>query len=226
MGLIVIILALFGILVSLVARYKNPQKKLDRQFRGYLAAFTLSVVILAGIPFVVILNAGNGINILKIRYVQGWADPVAVLSDIAIPFFLVGFPWLLSGERSWEKDNEKTIQVLSAWLTAFAAAATAVFILALHFLKGGQLAKLNITLVLAACLATVTLVMPAYTPLARACLQRKLNLKQWWTDQSKAWRNVWRVIQSWGGPSRRQADMDDTRSYEGPGSPGLGPTGR
>jgi len=151
--------AILSIVAAGISQYRNPDKNLDGQFCLGLGFVALTVVILGGFPLFIIFMASNGsIDILHLRYVAGWADLAAVACDISIPCFLVLFPCLLSRRLPWESASEKTRQVLLAWLVASASATTAVFIFALHFFKGGQLAELNSALVVAACLSTVALV--------------------------------------------------------------------
>ena len=113
MGLIVIIFAAFSIFAALIARYRNPDKKLDPQFWMSFGVVVATVVLLAGFPFVVIFMASNGsIDIFRLRYVEGWADRVAVVCDISIPCFLVLFPsWLsclAAMGRSQRKEQESS----------------------------------------------------------------------------------------------------------------------
>lgn len=186
MGMLLYSILALSVLVALIWQGVNPNKKINSHFAMCLMAFVVTTVALVGFPLIVILVASNGsIDILHLRYLAGWADHVAVICDTLIPFFLVGFPWWLSGQTSWEKAHEETKQVLPKWLAAFAAATTAIFIFALHFFRGGQLAKLNPALVVAASLATVTLLLPFYGQLAQACLERKLNPAQWWKDHDQ-----------------------------------------
>jgi hypothetical protein len=207
MGLIVFISGALSIFTVIVLQVKTPGKELNGRFWKRLAILVLTAVILIGFPIVVILAASNGrIDILHLRYLAGWADRIAVVCDIAIPFCLIGFPWWLSSNLPWENASEKTQHALPTWLAGFAAAITAVFIFALHFFKGGQLADSNPALVVAACLGTVVLLLPAYAPLARACWQGKLNPEQWWREQSGARTEVWAAIppvQWWTGRDDR-----------------------
>jgi len=81
----------------------------------------------------------------------------------------------------------------------FAAAATIGLVSTLHFVEGGQLAKMRPTLVIAATVGVVSLILPLYALLVRACWQHGYWLgfdkpPQWWRDQKTAWNVVWNAI--------------------------------
>lgn len=81
----------------------------------------------------------------------------------------------------------------------FAAVATIGLVSTLHFVKGGQLANMRPTLVMAATVGIVSLILPLYGLLVRACWQHGYWLgffqpPQWWRDQKTAWNVVWNAI--------------------------------
>ena len=116
-----------------------------------------------------------------------------------IPGLLIGLPSLLRRRLTWTDAPPDVQALLPTWLAIFAAAATAGLVSTLHFVKGGQLANMRPTLVIAAITAVVFLVFPFYSLLARACWQRGYRMvffdpAQWWEEQTYAGAVIWQAI--------------------------------
>src|SRR5260370_11664898 len=136
-----------------------------RQFAGVFVFLSVVTVLIAAIPLLVILLVSSGaIDILNLRWVGGWADRLALVFDFLIPCFLVFLPQLLRRKLTWEdldgNDSANVRTLLPTWLAFLAAMATAGLIFTLHFIKGGQLPRLNPWLAVSPSIAIVTLPIP------------------------------------------------------------------
>ncbi len=185
-------------------------RKADSLFRRIKIFFLLAVfgVLLAAVPVSVVFLVTNGdLRLLNVGRVGGWADRGAICCDILIPVFLIVVPSLLRQRVPWGSQVPAVQALLTTWFALFAAAATVGLVSTLHFVEGGQLANMRPTLVMAATVGVVSLILPLYILLVRACWQHGYWLgfyqpPQWWTDQKTAWNVVWNAIR----PKRAAAD--------------------
>lgn len=147
-------------------------------------AFIIGVV-----PLLAILMVSAGaVDMLDLRWAHGWADMWALMCDFLIACFLVLLPHVLhktKESRQIAVDDEKTM-ALATWLATAAAAATFALIFTLHFIKGGQLTQFNLWLVVGAGIGIVTLLLPFYSGLARACLHYGFHPFKWLKAQLPA----------------------------------------
>ncbi len=177
--------------------------KADTFFQGVKISVGLALfgAFLAAIPVSVVFLATNGdLSILNVGRVGGWADRAAIGFDFLIPAFLIVVPSLLRRRVPWGSHAGAAVQaLLTTWFALFAAVATVGLVSTLHFVKGGQLANMRPTLVIAAVVGVVSLLLPLYSLLVRACWQRGywlgfLDPPQWWTEQKAAWSVVRNAI--------------------------------
>jgi hypothetical protein len=176
--------------------------KADTFFRGVKLVFLLVTfgAFLATVPvFVVFLVTNGDLSLLNLGRVGGWADRAAIGCDFLIPVFLIVVPSLLRHRIPWDSPGPAVRTLLTTWFAIFAAAATVGLVSTLHFVKGGQLANMRPTLVIAATVGIVSLILPLYGLLVRACWQHGYWLgffqpPQWWSDQKTAWNIVWNAI--------------------------------
>jgi hypothetical protein len=159
-------------------------------FGGFLAAVPV---------FVVFLVTNGDVSLLNLGRVGGWADRAAIGFDFLIPVFLIVVPSLLRQRVPWGSRGPAVQALLTAWFAIFAAAATVGLVSMLHFVQGGQLANMRPTLVMAATVGIVSLILPLYGLLIRACWQHGYWLgfyqpPQWWRDQKAAWTVLWSAI--------------------------------
>lgn len=177
-------------------------QKADTFFQGVRIAIFLAVfgMFLAAVPvFVVFLVTNGDLTLLNVGRVGGWADRAAIGCDFLIPVFLIVVPSLLRRWVPWGSLGSAVQALLTTWFALFAAAATVGLVSTLHFVEGGQLAKMRPTLVIAATVGIVSLILPLYALLVRACWQHGYWLgffhpPQWWRDQKTAWNAVWNAI--------------------------------
>lgn len=175
-----------------------------RQFFKILAFLLVPGAILAAIPASVIFLVTNGdIGLLNVGLVGGWADRIVVGFDFLIPCFLIVVPSLLRRRLAWDQSRPDVQALLPTWLAIYAAAATVGLVITLHFVKGGQLANMPPTLVMAAIVGIVFLLFPFYSLLARACWQRGYLMAffgwaRWCSEQRAAWNVVWTAIRPHG----------------------------
>jgi hypothetical protein len=168
-------------------------------FQGVKIAFFLATfgAFLAMIPaFVVFLVTNGDLSLLNVGRVGGWADRTALGCDFLIPVFLIVVPSLLRRRVPWGSPGPTVQALLTTWFAMLAAVATFGLVSTLHFVKGGQLANMRPTLVIAATVGIVSLMLPLYALLVRACWQHGYWLgffhpPQWWKDQKTAWNIVW-----------------------------------
>lgn len=171
-----------------------------RQFFTIFLPLLLFGAFLALVPvFVVFLVTNGDTRLLNLGLVGGGADQLALCFDFLIPGLLIGLPSLLRRRLTWTDAPPDVQALLPTWLAIFAAAATAGLVSTLHFVKGGQLANMRPTLVIAAITAVVFLVFPFYSLLARACWQRGYRMvffdpAQWWEEQTYAGAVIWQAI--------------------------------
>ena len=178
-----------------------------RQFFTIFLPLLLFGAFLAVVPvFVVFLVTNGDTRLLNLGLVGGGADQLALCIDFLIPGLLIGLPSLLRRRLTWTDAPPDVQALLPTWLAIFAAAATAGLVSTLHFVKGGQLANMRPTLVIAAITAVVFLVFPFYSLLARACWQRGyrmvffdplINVHQadfWGPNESVSWGTACAVI--------------------------------
>jgi hypothetical protein len=176
--------------------------KADTFFQGVKIAFFLAAIgaFLAAVPVFVVFLATNGdLSLLNVGRVGGWADRAAIGCDFLIPVFLIVVPSLLRRRIPWGSSGPAVQALLTTWFAMFAAAATVGLVSTLHFVEGGQLANMRPTLVIAATVGIVSLMLPLYGLLVRACWQHGYWLgffqpPQWWRDQKAAWNVVWDAI--------------------------------
>jgi len=167
-------------------------------FLAVLGAF------LAAIPVFVLFLVTNGdLSLFNVGRPGGWADRAALGCDFLIPVFLIVMPSLLRHRVPWGSPGPAVQALLATWFAMFAAAATIGLVSTLHFVEGGQLAKMRPTLVIAATVGVVSLILPLYALLVRACWQHGYGLgffqpPQWWRDQKMAWNVVWNAIRAKG----------------------------
>ncbi len=174
---------------------KNP-------WRGIQVFLWLLVIgaALAAVPVAVVFMAtGGDLRLLSVGQVGGSADHIALVFDFLIPCFLVVLPSLIRPRLPWESARTDVQELVPTWLAILAAAATAGLVITLHFVKGGQLANMRSTLVIAAIVGVVFLVFPLYSLLARACWQRGylmvfFDWARWGREQREAWNCVWKAI--------------------------------
>jgi len=159
---------------------------------------TLFLAFIAGlVPLLAILMVSNGaVNILDLRWAGGWADMWALTCDFLIACFLVVLPHslhkgLISRQAHLTDVEKENLALLPNWLATAAGAATFALIFTLHFIKGGQLTHFNLWLVVAAGIGIVTLLLPFYGALARACLLRGFTPWQWLKGQLTALGVIW-----------------------------------
>lgn len=177
-------------------------RKADGPFQGLRIFVVLAVfgALLAAIPVFVLFLATNGdLSVLNVGRVGGWADRAAIGCDFLIPVFLIVAPSLLRRRVPWDSPGPAVQALLTAWFAIFAAAATIGLVSTLHFVEGGQLANMRPTLVIVATVGIVSLLLPLYGLLVRACWQHGYWLgfyqpPQWWRDQKTAWNVVWSAI--------------------------------
>jgi len=158
----------------------------------------------------------NGdLSLFNVGRPGGWADRAAVGWDILILVFLIVVPNMLRRRVPWGSPGPAVQALLTTWFALFAAAATIGLVGTLHFVEGGQLAKMRPTLVIAATVGAVSLILPLYALLVRACWQHGYGLgffqpPQWWKDQKMAWNVVWKAIRTKGDAagSSQPADPD------------------
>src|SRR5262249_40714475 len=171
-------------------------------FQGIKISFFLIAfgAFLAAVPvFVVFVVTSGDLGVLNVGRVGGLADRVAIGFDFLIPVFLIVVPSLLRQRVPWGSPGPALQALLTTWFGMFAAAATVGLVGTLHFVEGGQLAKMRPTLVIAATVGIVSLILPLYGLLVRACWQHGYWLgffqpPQWWKEQKTAWNVVWNAI--------------------------------
>ena len=182
-------------ILSIFIAAKTISSSIPR-FLGLFFFLIVVTVFLAGIPLVIILLVSNGkIDILNLRWVGGWADRLALVCDFLIPCFLIFLPQLLRRKLPWENlkknDPGNLPALLPTWLAFYSGMATAFLIFSLHFIKRGQLAHLKPAVVCAACVGIVTILMPFYSLLARACWQCDFKIAfnpvRWLQKQWQIW---------------------------------------
>ena len=157
--------------------------------------------VLATVPASVVFLVTNGdITVLNPGQVGGWADRIAVGCDFLIPCFLIVVPSLLHQRLPWRQSLTDVQALLPTWLAISAAAATVGLVTALHFVKGGQLASMRPTIVIAAIVGVVFLIVPLYSALAEACWQcgYRRVFSDWWMRQRAAWSFVWHTVRQHG----------------------------
>ena len=172
--------------------------------------------IVAAVPaFVLFLVTNGDLSLFNVGRPGGWADRAAVGWDILILVFLIVVPNMLRRRVPWGSPGPAVQALLTTWFALFAAAATIGLVGTLHFVEGGQLAKMRPTLVIAATVGAVSLILPLYALLVRACWQHGYGLgffqpPQWWKDQKMAWNVVWKAIRTKGDAagSSQPADPD------------------
>lgn len=165
-------------------------------FQGIKIAFFLAAfgAFLAAVPVCVVFLVTNGdLTLLNVGRVGGWADRLAIGFDFLIPVFLILVPSLLRQRVPWGSPGPAMQALLTTWFALLAAAATIGLVSTLHFVKGGQLANMRPTLVIAATVGIVSLILPLYGLLVRACWQHGYWLgfyqpPQWWRNQKTAWK--------------------------------------
>jgi hypothetical protein len=176
-----------------------------RQLVRILLLFLVFGLLLASVPLLIILLISNGaINVLDLRWSNGWADQLALAFDFLIPVFLVVLPQLIRRRMKWSEcaaagEGAPNLQaLLPTWLAALAAASTAALISTLHFAKGGQLSHQHPAVVVAGSIGIMLLLMPIYSLLARANWERKLyevfNPLRWTREQRAAWTAMWQIL--------------------------------
>ena len=177
-------------------------RKADTFFPRIKIFFFLAVfaAFLAAVPvFVVFLVTNGDLSLFNVGRPGGWADRAAIGCDFLILVFLIVVPSLLRHRVPWDSPGPAVQALLTTWFALFAAAATVGLVCTLHFVKGGQLANMRPTLVIAATVGIVSLILPLYVLLVRACWQHGYWLgfyrpPQWWRDQKMAWNVVWNAI--------------------------------
>ena len=195
------------ILIIIFSTWKARNVFQGIQISFFLIAFG---AFLAAVPVFVIFVVTNGdLGVLNVGRVGGWADRVAIGFDFLIPVFLIVVPSLLRQRVPWGSPGRAVQALLTTWFAMFAAAATVGLVSTLHFVEGGQLANMRPTLVIAATVGIVSLILPLYGLLVRACWQHGYWLgffqpPQWWRDQKTAWNVVWNAIR----PKRAAAGAD------------------
>ena len=187
-------------------------RRCDKNFFKGITIFSWLLLIgaaLAAFPvFVIFMVTGGDLRLLSAGQVGGSADQIALVFDFLIPCFLVVLPSLLRPRLPWGSDPDRTDvqELVPTWLAISAAAATAGLVITLHFVKGGQLANMRPTLVIAAIVGFVFLVFPLYSLLARACWQRGYRMvfsgrARVGREQGAAWNFVWKAIRPTWRPS-------------------------
>jgi hypothetical protein len=106
-----------------------------------------------------------------------------------VPILIILVPeYLHTKDRAGNKDSP-----VPTWLAGFACAATAIFIISLHF-GGGILAKPAIGFLSVAAFGAATLLAPFYQFIASACLKRgainTMDPWQWWSKWCHAYREM------------------------------------
>jgi hypothetical protein len=113
-----------------------------------------------------------------------WAD----LMSVAPPATLLLAPQVLRKILPWEdgKDN-KTQQLLSAWIAGFAVAFTCIYALVLHFFAGNPVAATPLSGLAIAILFVGVFLWPLYRQIATSCwrlgITDAVKLSEWRTDQ-------------------------------------------
>jgi hypothetical protein len=198
--------------ISLIIAFSS--RKANNVLQGVKISLGLALfgAFLAAVPVSVVFLATNGdLSLLNIGRVGGWADRAAIGFDFLIPVFLIVVPSLLRERVPWGSPEGAPVQaLLTTWFAIFAAAATVGLVGTLHFVRGGQLANMRPTLVIAAVVGIAALMLPLYSLLVRACWQRGYWLgffdpPLWWKDQDTAWsvvRNAIRPRRALAGPGQ------------------------